>query len=838
MGRFGKGPSPPYTCCIARGHPARRRNTNLLMLSPVAFWHAFYGEIFMFRNYVKIAIRNLLRNKAFSAINIAGLAIGMASALLIGIWIHNELSVDRFFTNKDRVYQIYSREKDNGQLTAWGRAPTPLVPQLKQTYPEVEDAARFRTVYFLLIKDESRFNLEGAFADSGFLSILDFPLLEGNPRTALNGSRNIVLTQHVARSLFGNEDPMGKTVLIDSNRQFRVTGVLRDLPPNTEFTFQYLIPWAHVDELGWDPLAIGWQITNAGAYVMLKPGASEAAFDNKIRHIIREHVSAGQGFDREVFTQPITREHLYSTVDNGKLVGGRITTVRLFILIAVFILLIACINFMNLSTARSAKRAREVGIRKVAGALRSSLVIQFIGESILLAAIAFVLALGLVELSLPAFDEVIGIPLSLDLASTGFWLFSIGFIFFTGILAGSYPAFFLSAARPVKVLKGGAIRAVNALITPRKVLVVLQFTFAIILITSTMIVENQLRYAKDRDAGYDRNRLAFVFAQGDVLPHYAAIRHDLLATGTAVGVTKTFSPMTRVWGETPGYSWPRSTPADKSLYFTQFEADQDFVGTTGTHLVEGRDIDLSAHPTDSFAVLLNQTAVRTMHLDHPVGALISDGAGAHLHVIGVVKDFIIANPYEPIVPMIIRGLTTGYPVIHFRLNPDRPLPDVLASAEKIFRRYNPQYPFEINFVDDVYNAKFRSEQQEGTLGVLFAALTIFISCLGLFGLAAYMAESRMREIGIRKVLGASVSGITILISGDFVKLVLIALVLATPVSWLAMDSWLRGFTYRIHITGSVFLLAGVLAIGIALLTVGYQAVRAAIGNPVKALRSE
>ncbi|HEV9037034.1 MAG TPA: ABC transporter permease [Puia sp.] len=809
-----------------------------MSISQLPFWHIFYGDYPMLRNYFKIAIRNLLRNKAFSAINIAGLAIGMASALLIGLWIHNELSVDRFFSKKDRVYQIYSREMTNGRLTAWGRAPTPLVPQLKQTYPEVEDAARFRTVYFLLIKDDARFNLEGAFADSGFLSILDFPLLEGNPRTALNGPRDIVLTRHVAKSLFGNEDPMGKTVLIDSNRQFRVTGVLKDLPPNTEFTFQYLIPWAHVDELGWDPLAVAWQITNAGAYVLLKPGTSATAFDNKIRHIIRDHVKTGQGFDREIFTQPITREHLYSQVDNGRLVAGRITTVRLFILIAVFILLIACINFMNLSTARSVKRAREVGIRKVAGALRSSLITQFIGESILLAAIAFVLALGIVGLSLPAFDEVIGIPLTLDLTSVGFWIFSAAFIFFTGILAGSYPAFFLSAARPVKVLKSGSMRTANALITPRKVLVVLQFTFAIILITSTMIVEDQLKYARDRDAGYDRNRLAFVFAQGDVLPHYDAIRHDLLSSGTAVGVTKTFSPMTRVWGETTGYSWSGSTPADKGLYFTQFQADADFVHTTGTHLVEGRDIDLGTHPTDSFAVLLNETAVRTMRLDHPVGALITDDAGVHLHVIGVIKDFIIANPYEPIVPMIIQGLSTAYPVIHFRLNPDRPLADVLASAGSIFRRYNPQYPFEINFADDIYNAKFRAEQQEGTLGALFAALTIFISCLGLFGLAAYMAESRMREIGIRKVLGASVTGITMLISGDFVKLVLVALVLAIPVSWIAMDDWLHGFTYRIHITGTVFLLAGILAIAIALLTVGFQSIRAALGNPVRALRSE
>jgi ABC-type antimicrobial peptide transport system permease subunit len=791
----------------------------------------------MLRNFFKVTVRNLWRNKSFSTINILGLAIGMAAALLIGLWINNELSVDRFYSNSDRIYHMYSREVDNGGLIAWGRTPSPLAAELKKNFPEVEDAARFRSVYFLITKGENRLNLQGAFADSGFLSILDFPFLEGNSRIALRNPHDIVLTQHVAKALFGDEDPMGKIVRVDSGENFTVTGILRDLPPNTEFTFQYLLPWSYDDRLGWDAVAGSWQYTNSGCFVLLKPGASRAVFDNKVRHIIRQHVTSGEGADREIISQPITREHLYNTVENGQLVAGRLRTVQLFIIIAVFILLIACINFMNLSTARSAKRAREVGIRKVVGALRGSLIAQFIGESMLIAAVAFVLALGIVKLSLPAFDDVIGIPLTLDLGSIGFWLFSLGFVLTTGILAGSYPAFFLSGARPIKVLKG-AIGKVNTLVSARKVLVILQFTFAIILITSTLIVESQLRFARNRDSGYDRNRLAFIFSQGDILSHYDAFKQDLLNSGAAVGVTRLYSPITRVWGEATGFSWPRSTPSDNKTYFTQFAADADFVSTTGTHLLQGRDIDIRNHPTDSFAVLLNETAVHMMRLDNPIGAPITDAAGISLHVVGVIKDFVIANPYEPIVPMIVRGLNTTYPVIHFRLNPNRPLADDLAKAQAIFRKYNPQYPFEINFVDDVYNAKFQAEQQEGTLGSLFAILTIFISCLGLFGLAAYMAENRRREIGIRKVLGASVAGITILISGEFIRLILISLVIAIPVAWLTMDSWLRGFTYRIHITGAVFLLAGLLAIAIALLTVGYQSIRAALANPVKSLRSE
>jgi len=787
----------------------------------------------MLKNFIKVTLRTLWRRKDFSAINILGLAIGMAAAMLIGLWVSNELSYDRWYTNTDRTYLLCTREDYGGSLQVWTRTSTLMAADLKQNYAEVQDAARFRSVYFLVSHDDKHFNPGGAFADSSFLKIFSFPMLQGDPNTALNTDRGIVLTAGLAKSLFGKEDPMGKIVRIDSADIFTVTGVLKDLPNNTQFTFQFLLPWNYLDRLKWD--LPNWNSTAAPTYVLLKPGARQQAFDEKIKHITAKHVTEGKGLTRETFTHPISRIHLYSKDVNGQLVDGQIRTVRLFIIIGVFILLIACVNFMNLSTARSEKRAKEVGIRKVVGARKASLIAQFIGESVLLTAVAFVLALGIVQLSLKAFDSIINTPLEIQYSDPRFWITAAVFILFTGIIAGSYPAFFLSAARPVKVLKGSVSAGP---LTPRKILVVLQFTFAVVLITGTIIIQRQLSYARNRDTGYDRDRLVYTFSQGGNWTQYESIKHDLLAGGAAVSVTRTFSPMTRAWGNVTDLSWPGSTPDDRRRSFVQFEADADFTRTTGTKMLQGRDIDLKAYPTDSTALLLNEAAVKAMRLNDPIGKIVTDKGGGNYHIIGVIKDFILESPYDPIAPMLIQGLQSTYPVIHYRLNPALPIAAALAKAEKVFREHNPDYPFEYYFVDEFYNTKFRNEQQEGTLGTLFAGLAIFISCLGLFGLATYMAENRRKEIGIRKVLGASVTGIAALISADFIKLVLIAVVVATPIAWYAMHVWLQGFNYRIAITGWIFVASGTLAVTIALLTVGYQAIKAAIANPVKALRSE
>jgi ABC-type antimicrobial peptide transport system permease subunit len=789
----------------------------------------------MLKNYFKIAFRNLWKRKGYSFINILGLTIGMASAILILLWIQNELSYDRFYKKSDRLYTMYNRDKFNNELWAWNTTPKIMAPAIKHDYPEVEDAVRYNNITFLATVGEKKLNVRGAFADSGFLNMFSFPLVSGNTTQALAGNYNIVLTQKMAKKLFGNDDAMGKIVRIDSNANFTVSAVLKDLPNNTSFDFEYLLPWAFMDKLGWNDKY--WGNNSVRTFVLLKPGTSHLAFDAKVKDITTSHSTESE----KVFSYALSRQHLYGKNKNGQLVDGQIETVRLFAVIAAFILLIACINFMNLSTARSEKRAKEVGIRKVAGALKSSLIAQFIGESVLLSAIAFILAVITVQLSLSGFNNLTGKQLFISYGNPLYWLFAIGFILFTGFIAGSYPAFYLSSFTPVKVLKG-TFKKMNALVTPRKVLVVLQFTFAIVLIISTIIVQHQIRFAQNRDAGYNRNNLVYAFTQGDAAKNYLLIKNELLKSGAVIAVTKSANPITQRWSDSWGFSWPGSTESDKKLDFVRLGTDADFIKTIGVHLKEGRDIDVYNYPTDSTAVMLNETAVTAMHLENPVGQIIRSGGDADrsFHVVAVVKDFILESPFEKKVnAMMIMGPANDFfQVMHMKLNPSNGTADNIAKMEKIFKQYNPQYPFEYVFADESYAKKFKEQQRTGTLATLFAGLTIFISCLGLFGLASYMAENRIKEIGVRKVLGASVFSITSLLSKDFLQLVIVSLLIASPVAWWAMDKWLQNYTYHISIEWWVFAGAGILSILIALATVSYQSVRAAVANPVKSLRTE
>ncbi|HKO80229.1 MAG TPA: ABC transporter permease [Chitinophagaceae bacterium] len=786
----------------------------------------------MIINFFKIAWRNLIKNKSFSFINISGLAIGMATAMLILLWIQHEVSYDNFHEKKDRLYQVWNRYTTDGKTGCWNNTPKPMASAISQDYPEVEGTAR---VNFLppvkIASGDKQFYGRGRIVDSTFLKMFTFPAVKGNMVTALNDVSSIVLTEKLAKSIFGNDDPIGKILKLDNTDNFKVSAVVKTPPTNSQFEFEFLLPWAYMRVKGWDDEY--WANNSIATYVLLKKNSSLASIEPKIKALRKKYDKEDPKI--ETFLYPISRWHLYGSFENGEESGGRIEIVRLFGIIAAFILLVACINFMNLSTARSEKRSKEVGIRKVVGAQKKSLVFQFLGESVLLAFIAGIFAFVVVELALPSFNKLVDKKLFIDFGSPPFWLAAFAFVVITGILAGSYPAIYLSSFRPVSVLKG-SLKAANALVTPRKVLVISQFSFAIILIVATIIVRQQIQKAQDRQAGYAQDNLVYHFTEGESGKNHTLIKNELLASGTAVSVTMTSSPVTEGWSNTWGLQWPGKDLKDKTI-INRFCADDAVVKTLGLQLVKGRDFDLKNFPTDSNAALLNESAVKHMGFKEPLGQVIKD-MGQDWHVVGVVKDFIINSPYHPLEPMFIAGAKGWFEVMHIKLNGKNSTEKNIATLKTIFKKHNPEYDVNYRFADEQYARKFSDEKRTGTLATLFALLTIVISCLGLFGLSSYMAENRIKEIGVRKVLGATVNNITILLSKDFLKLVFIAFVIASPLAYWAMYKWLQPFPYRVTIHWWVFALAGLSAVFIALFTVSFQAIKAAIANPVKSLRTE
>lgn len=783
------------------------------------------------RNYAAVAWRNLVRNKSFSTINIAGLALGMVSAVVILLWIFHELSMDQFHSKKDRVYQLMSRATFDGKVGVWESTPKPLMATLKSDYPQVETAARINWVsVFVLHAGSQQLQVPGLIADPPFFDIFDFPLLKGDPKTALTGEYSIVLTEKMARDLFGNTDVMGHTIRIDSSDYFTVTGIVKDLPSNTNFNFNYLLPWSYMKKVGWEDTL--WHASNVQTFALMKPGISEQTANKLFANIIRKHAP---GLDNEVFVHPMTKWHLYSNFENGVSSGGNIEMVHLFSIIAGFILVIACINYVNMSTARSQKRAREVGIRKVVGAGKGSLITQFLGESILISFLAGILALGLLQPALIGFNYLIHAKLSVPYGSITFWLAAIGFILCTGILAGIYPAFYLSSYEPVRVLKSN-FKRIKIFVTPRKLLVTLQFSFAIILIICTIVIYRQIKHTQQRDPGYNGAGLAYMYMKGEMEKNYPQIREALLKSGAISSIARSSCPITDIWAVSDDYTWKGQPPGKRSIIIN-YTADGNYASTVGLKLLEGRDIDVYKYPSDSSAVLLNQAAVKLMGFTDPIGQHIKE-YGRDLHVVGVVNNFIANRPYQAFMPAVFQGDNKRFGAISFRLNLENDREDNLAAIAKVFKKYNPEYPFECFFADDTYALKFRHEKVLATLAALFAGLTIFISCLGLFALAACMAESRIKEIGVRKVLGASVTRITTLLSKDFLPPVLLSILIASPVAWWSMDQWLKGYSYRTSISWWVFVFAALLVIFIAIATVSYQTMKAALANPVKSIRTE
>ncbi|RDC65567.1 ABC transporter permease [Adhaeribacter pallidiroseus] len=787
----------------------------------------------MLQNYFKITLRNLFKNKTFSFINIAGLAVGMASFILITLWIHHELSFEQFHEKKATLYRVFTNVQEAGRVLTGNTTPAPLASSLHSSFPEIKSACRTSYITNHLFKvNAQEIAAAGLCTDPNFLQLFSFPLIKGDSIIALQDPQSVVLTEEFAIALFGKQDPIGQIVRLDNKENFKVTGVLKIIPQNSSFYFQYLLPYEYFRRQNpWGQDATSWDANPIHTYVELKPGASLAQVQEKLKNLPARHGEK----DLQLFLHPLTDWYLYSNFENGKVAGGRIEIVRFFGIIAGLILVMACINFMNLSTVRSARRAREVGVRKVLGVTKKGLVFQFLGESIFLAFLAGMVALGLVFLALPTFNELMLANFAIDYQNFYFWVIFVLFLLFTGAAAGVYPAFYLSAFKPVYVLKGIFHKSQKAF-PFHKLLVIVQFTFGIVLIISSLVIQKQIKHAQVRDTGYQKEMLIHVQYFGDLKKNYRLLKNDLLRSGVAASVTQTNSPITELWDNSAKVNWAGKTPG-LLVNFNVLCADEDLVPTFGLKLTAGRDFDLKNFPTDSMGCMLNESAVKVMGFKDPIGqTIVTDDQ--KWKVVGIVKNFILGSPYTPTEPLVILGAKSWFNVVHIKFKNNQTITENLSKTEALVKKYNPAYPFAFSFVDEAYEQKFSDEKRVGKLVVLFTALTIFISCLGLFGLATYTAEQRTKEIGIRKVLGASLTNIVSLLSRDFLKLIVIANLIAWPLAGWVMHQWLQNYACRISLGWGVFALAGSGALILALLTVSFQAIKAAVANPVNSLRNE
>ena len=793
----------------------------------------------MIKSYLKSAFRSFYKNKGYSLINMTGLSVGMAVSLLIGLWVWDELSFDSNFQNHNRIAQVIQNVTNNGKVQTWRQVPYPLAAELRKSYGGDFKYVLMSTSignHTLAWKDKI-LTKSGAFFDIQAPEMLSLKMIKGD-RTALQDPSSLIISETTARAYFGASDPLFKILKIDNGKDAKVMGVYEDLPKNSSFSgMDFIAPFQmFVTMAGLDQLTEPWRPNFLYLYVQLADNANLSRTSLKIRDVKLHHVS-GQLSKKKpaLFLQPMDKWHLYDEFRNGINTGGRIQYVWLFGIIAVFVVLLACINFMNLSTARSENRAREVGIRKTIGSRRIQLISQFFCESMLCVMIALVLSLIMVAFSLPLFNKVADKQMSILWSNPYFWLIITGFSLITGLIAGSYPAFYLSSFTPVKVLKG-TFRVGRLAAVPRKMLVVLQFTVSVILITGTMVVFRQIQFAKNRPIGYSRDGLVSVPVDADEIhKHFDAVASDLLKTGAVVSMAEASAPTTRNGGSTSAIEWPGKDP-NLSVDFPQNNVSIDYGKTVGWQFAEGRDFS-RLFLSDSSAVIVNETAIYFMGIKKPVGTFIKYYDNL-FQVIGVTKDMIIESPYDQVRPTIYFLSRNPGRVVLLKINPYASPRVALNRIKTIFKKYNPAQPFEYQFADLEYARKFGNEERIGQLASAFAGLAIFISCLGLFGMAAFMAERRIKEIGVRKVLGASAFSLWRLMSKEFVLLVIISLFIAIPIAYFAMYNWLSHYDYHADIAWWLFAITGMATMAIALLTVSYQSIKAALTNPVENLRTE
>ncbi|MVM29090.1 FtsX-like permease family protein [Spirosoma sp. HMF4905] len=809
----------------------------------------------MLRNYVKIAFRNLAKNKGYSFINIAGLAMGMAVTMLIGLWIYDELSFNQYHKNYETIAQVRRLYTDpNIQKTDGTDAmQLPMGTALKRNYQHYfkHTLMAWWVGEYTLSTEDKKMPKKGEFIEAGALEMLSLNMLKGN-YASLTELHSIVLSKSASEAIFGQEDPINKRLKIDNRIEVTVTGVYEDIPRNNRFgEVQFFSPWdLWVASNDWiKQTENDWGNSSFPIYVQLQPTISLETANARINDFYQKSTPkdmAGRAakYKYAVFLYPMNEWHLYSELKNGRPAGGRITFVWLFGIVGLFVLLLACINFMNLSTARSEKRAKEIGVRKAIGSLKNQLVQQFLSESFLVVMLSFVVSMVLISIALPWFNQVADKELSLPVERPLFWLFNLVFITVTAFLAGAYPAFYLSAFQPVKVLKGpsspGTFRLGRFAALPRKILVVVQFVVSIVLIIGTIVVYKQIQFAQDRPVGYNREGLITI-PKND--PKYAGkldvLRSELLNTGMVAGMELSSSPLTAVRNNMGGFNWKGKDPeiADD---FALTDVSYGFGQVVGWQLIAGRDFS-KAFTTDSTKMIINESAANYLGLKNPIGEFITfyDGKTSR-QIIGVVKDMVRTSPYEP-QKRAFFFLDANYAAasqIAIKIKPTVSATEALPKIEAVFKKVVPSAAFDYKFVDEEYAKKFSNEERISKLASFFATLAIFISCLGLFGLASFIAEQRTKEIGVRKVLGASVLNLWGLLSKDFVFLIVIALGIAIPTAWYFLTGWLQNYTYRTEISWWIFAVSGLGALLVTLLTVSFQSIKAALINPVKSLRSE
>ncbi|HWB27244.1 MAG TPA: ABC transporter permease [Chitinophagaceae bacterium] len=793
----------------------------------------------MFKNYLTTAFRNLIKNKAHSFINIAGLSIGMAVTILIGMWMYDELSYDKNFNNYDTIAKVIQNVTNNGEVQTWKSVPYPLADELRRNYGN-----NFKHLAMgvdmgdhMLAFNDKKLTKQGGFFEKEMPAIFTLQMVNGSSK--LTDPTTVLISASAAKGYFGNDDPLNKVLKIDNQFTVKVSGVYADFPRNSSFAdLDFIATWDMYYNQPYGPknMEDPWRPNFVTLYAQLNDHANIAGVNASIRDAKLKKVNPQlQKKKPALFIEPMSKWHLYAEYKNGVNTGGAIQYVWMFGIIGGFVLLLACINFMNLSTARSEKRAKEVGIRKTVGSLRSQLIFQFFNESLLTVLLAFALSVLLVQLALPFFNGVANKQMSIPWGNIYFWVLCAAFTLVTALLSGSYPALYLSSFRPVKVLKG-TFKAGRLAAIPRKALVVLQFTISISLIVATVVVYNQVQFAKNRPVGYNRDGLVFVPVITDAVhKHFDAIKNDLLQSGTIAGITEAGSPTTGINGSTSGISWQGKDP-NLSVDFNTSRASYDYGKTIGWTIKEGRDFSRD-YPSDSAAVILNEAAVNFMQLKQPVGQNIT-WFGTPFKVVGVVDNMVMQSPYDDARPTVYSLDTSGGYAVLIKIKPGAVAATAVDKIGRTFKNFNPEQPFEYHFIDEEYAKKFSDEERVGKLASFFAILAVIISCLGLFGLASFVAEQRTKEIGVRKVLGASVFNLWGLLSKEFVTLVVISFIVAVPLSYYFMHNWLQHYTYRASLSWWIFAASGAGALLITLFTVSFRAIKAALANPVKSLRTE